>query len=127
MYPHGGNSGLSDIHKRSCASGKNRELDFAVFPCNRATVLHDIMNVTMKVPDELCKAARQRAVDAEKSLSANVAELLARDLEKPVEKSPRPKTWMDAFSGDKDDRYQETDFSLEDRKAMKIKEFDFEA
>ena len=85
------------------------------------------MNVTMKVPDELCKAARQRAVDAEKSSSANVAELLARDLEKPVEKSPRPKTWMDAFSGDKDDRYQETDFSLEDRKAMKIKEFDFEA
>ncbi len=85
------------------------------------------MNVTLKLPDELCKAARHRAVDAEKSLSAYVAELLERDLEKPVEKSPRPKTWMDAFSGDKDDPYLEMDFPLEDRKAMKIRDFDFKS
>jgi hypothetical protein len=36
------------------------------------------MNVTLKLPDELCKAARHRAVDESKSLSA---ELVKRELE----------------------------------------------
>ena len=85
------------------------------------------MNVTLKLPDDLCKAARHRAVDAEKSLSAYMVELLERDLEKSEGKAVRPKTWMDAFSGDEDDPYLEMDFPLEDRKAMKIREFDFEA
>ena len=39
------------------------------------------MNVTLKLPDELCKAARHRAVDESKSLSAWIAELLRRELE----------------------------------------------
>jgi len=85
------------------------------------------MNVTLKLPDELCKAARHRAVDAEKSLSAYVVELLERDLGKTAEKAMKPKTWMDAFSGLEGDPYLEMDFPLEDRKAMKIREFDFEA
>jgi len=36
------------------------------------------MNVTLKLPDELCREARHRAVDESKSLSAWVTDLVAR-------------------------------------------------
>ncbi|MDE0836710.1 MAG: hypothetical protein OSA84_10205 [Akkermansiaceae bacterium] len=38
------------------------------------------MNVTIKLSDELCKAAKHRAIDESKSLSKWVAELLEREL-----------------------------------------------
>ena len=82
------------------------------------------MNVTLKLPDELCKEARHRAVDESKSLSAWVADLLCRELAKPV--TAKPKTWMDAFSGDENDPYLGLDFPVEDRKAGKVNEFNFE-
>lgn len=82
------------------------------------------MNVTLKLPDELCKAARHRAVDESKSLSAWLADIVLRELAKPD--TEKPKTWMDAFSGDENDPYLDRDFPLEDRKAMKIREFNFE-
>lgn len=82
------------------------------------------MNVTLKLPDHLGKAARHRAVDESKSLSAWVASLVARELAKPDPE--KPKTWMDAFSGDENDPYLDRDFPLEDRKTMKIREFNFE-
>jgi hypothetical protein len=94
-------------------------------PCYCATVLHEVMNVTLKLPDHLGKAARHRAVDESKSLSAWVASLVARELAKPD--TEKPKTWMDAMSvNGAPDWFYEKDFPLEDRKAMKIREFDFE-
>ncbi len=84
------------------------------------------MNVTLKMPDELCKAARHRAVDHSKSLSAWVTDLVRRELESDKVESEKPRTWMDAFSGDEDDEYLSRDFPLENRKAMKIREINFE-
>jgi len=85
------------------------------------------MNVTLKLPDELCKAARHRAVDEEKSLSAWMAGLVEKELEKPVVKVPKPLTWGEAMSvKGMPDWFYEKDFPLEDRKSMKIREFNFE-
>ena len=95
-------------------------------PRNRAIVLHEAMNVTLKLPDELCKAARHLAVDDSKSLSAWTAELMRREIEARAAKPEKPKTWMDAFSGDENDPYLDRDFPLEDRKSMTIREFNFE-
>ena len=83
------------------------------------------MNVTLKLPDELCKAARHLAVDESKSLSAWMTEILRREVEARSSKPEKPKTWMDAFSGDENDPYLDRDFPLEDRKMIKIREFDF--
>ena len=52
-------------------------------PCNRATVLHEAMNVTLKLEDELCKEARHKAVDVGMSLSGWITELLKKELSKP--------------------------------------------
>lgn len=52
--------------------------------CNRATVLHEIMNVTLKLDDELCTEARHKAVDVGMSLSGWITELLKRELSKPA-------------------------------------------
>jgi len=54
-----------------------------ISPCNRATVLHEIMNVTLKLDDELCRDARHKAVDVGMSLSGWITELLKRELSKP--------------------------------------------
>lgn len=82
------------------------------------------MNVTLKLPDELCREARHRAVDQSKSLSQWMADLLLRELAKPVVPVEKPRTWMDAFSGDKE--FLDRDFLLPDRKDMKTREFNFE-
>lgn len=46
------------------------------------------MNVTLKIPDELCRKARHRAVDANKSLSGWVADILERELNENTGKYP---------------------------------------
>ena len=97
------------------------------YPCFRAIVLHETMNVTLKLPDELCKAARHRAVDESKSLSAWMADLVRRELEGGRARPGKPRTWMEAMSVDgAPDWFYEKEFPLEDRKAMKVREFDFE-
>jgi hypothetical protein len=83
------------------------------------------MNVTLKLPDEVCKAARHLAVDESKSLSAWMTDLMAREIAKAGADKRKPKTWMDAFSGDENDPYLDRDFPLEDRKAGKLTEFNF--
>jgi hypothetical protein len=96
-------------------------------PCNRVIVLHEAMNVTLKLPDELCKAARHLAVDESKSLSAWTAELMRREIEARKAKPEKPKTWMDAMTVDgAPEWFYEKDFPLEDRKSMKVREIDFE-
>jgi hypothetical protein len=50
------------------------------------------MNVTLKLPDELCREARHRAVDASKSLSAWVTDLVAREVGATT--SPAPATLL---------------------------------
>lgn len=64
-------------------------------PRNRATVLH-IMNITLKLPDALCREARHRAVDESKSLSAWVADLVAREVSRPSA-TRAPVTLLDAL------------------------------
>lgn len=46
------------------------------------------MNVTLKLPDELCILARHRAVDESKSLSGWVADLVAKTLREDTKKLP---------------------------------------
>ena len=46
--------------------------------CYRAA--RSTMNVTLKLPDELIKAAKHRAIDEDTSLSAWVADLVRREL-----------------------------------------------
>jgi len=54
----------------------------ATLPGHRATVLHEAMNVTLKLQDELCREARHKAVDAGMSSSGWITELLKRELSK---------------------------------------------
>lgn len=84
------------------------------------------MNVTVKLPNELCREARHRAIDEDKSLSAWLADLIRRELVATDPGARTPKTWMDAFSGDEDDGFLDRDFPLEDRKATEIREVSFD-
>ena len=85
------------------------------------------MNVTLKIPDELCKEARHLAVDESKSLSAWVAELLAREVKARRSGGSEQKTWIEAMSVDgAPDWFYEREFPLENRKVGKVREFNFE-
>ena len=66
--------------------------------CLCAYVL-ETMNVTLKLEDDLCKAARHRAVDANLSLSGWITELLKRELlRKPSKTTAR--TLLEALGTD---------------------------
>lgn len=82
------------------------------------------MNVTISLPDDLCKRARHRAVDEEQSLSAWLASLVARELSSPAQAHPR--TWIDAFSSEQPEWFYEKELPLEDRKAGTIRPSVFE-
>ncbi len=82
-----------------------------------------IMNVTLKLPDDLCREAKHRAIDESKSLSAWVAGLLERELAAGKEASPKPRTLIEIFGSDE---FTDRDFPLEDRRAGKVREFSFE-
>lgn len=86
----------------------------------RATVLHEIMNVTLKLPDELCKAARHLAVDESKSLSAWVADLVKKEL--GAERDRETKTLAELLA---DPSTSDKDFELPDRKKDMEREIDF--
>ena len=84
------------------------------------------MNVTLKLPDDLCRKARHSAVDNSKSLSAWVANLIDRELHAPAPKKQRP-TLMEAMSlPDAPDWFYERELPLEDRKTMKDRGFSFD-
>jgi predicted transcriptional regulator len=88
--------------------------------CFRAIVLHEVMNVTLKLPDELCKAARHLAVDESKSLSAWMAELVKRELE--VKRKPERRTIAELLA---DPATSRKNFELPDRKNDVERENDF--
>lgn len=75
------------------------------------------MNVTVKLPDDLCRRARHRAVDESKSLSAWLAKLVERELSAPSSPHETPKTWVDAFVSEQPDWFYEKDLPLENRKS----------
>jgi hypothetical protein len=79
------------------------------------------MNVTLKLPDELCKAARHRAVDESKSLSAWMAELVKRELE--VKRKPEGKTLAELLA---DPATSGKAFELPERKNDVEREIDFQ-
>jgi len=78
------------------------------------------MNVTLKLPDDLCREARHRAVDESKSLSAWVADLVAREL-----KSQAPQKEISLLNLLGDAATAERDFDLPDRKADISRKIEF--
>lgn len=98
---------------------------------NRAIVLHERakpMNVTMKLPDDMVREARIRAVQNSKSLSAWMADLVRRELAaEPVGGAEEPKTWIEALTvPGMPDSFYEKEFPLTDRRDTKHREFSFE-
>jgi hypothetical protein len=56
------------------------------------------MNVTLKIDDEICREARHRAVDAGRSLSGWITDVIQKELSSPHRK--KPKTLLDALGND---------------------------
>jgi len=96
-----------------------------VWPCNRVFLL--AMNVTVKLPDDLCRQARHRAVDESKSLSAWLAGLVEKELSAPATDSRALRTFVDAFASEHPDWFYEKDLPLEDRKSGKVRGSLFES
>lgn len=88
-----------------------------VWSCCRAALA---MNVTVKLPDKLCREARHCAVDESKSLSAWVADLISRELKQPPLASRKSLLEMlgDPATADRD-------FDLPDRKADRPRKITF--
>jgi hypothetical protein len=95
-----------------------------ISPCKRATVRHEAMNVTLKIPDELCREARHRAVDESKSLSAWMVEQMKRALSEPP---PTRKKSLIEMIGQDDipEEHIGKELPLEDRKTIPVREFSF--
>ena len=79
------------------------------------------MNVTLKLPDDLCRQARHYAVDEDKSLSAWVADLLSREVS--MRQNPRETPSLLELLGDP--QTADRDFELPDRKASQDRIIDF--
>jgi hypothetical protein len=56
------------------------------------------MNVTIKINDDVCRDARHRAVDAGRSLSGWIEEVIHRELSRPVTKTS--KTLLEALGNE---------------------------
>jgi hypothetical protein len=86
------------------------------------------MNVTLKLPDDLVREARHRAVNQSQSLSAWMAGLVHRELAAPPASMEEPKSLVEALRlPDAPDWFYEKDFPLPDRKQTKHREFAFES
>ena len=85
------------------------------------------MNVTLKLPDDLCREAKHRAIDESKSLSAWVAGLLERELKLTGEPKPIAGSLIDKLTlKHAPTWFYEREFPLEDRRAGKVSDFSFE-
>jgi hypothetical protein len=85
------------------------------------------MNVTLKLPDELVREARHRAVNQSQSLSAWMADLVRRELAAPDSPERKPKTLIEALTvPGMPDSFYEKEFLLPDRSETKHREFSFE-
>lgn len=71
------------------------------------------MNVTLKLPDDLCREARHRAVDASQSLSAWIADLVVREVRPDYGAKPAAATLIDALG---DEALADGELDLPDRK-----------
>jgi hypothetical protein len=93
-------------------------------------VLHElrkIMNVTLKLPDELVREARHRAVNQSKSLSAWMADLVSRELLETHNDTEAAMTLAEAMRvPGMPASFYEKDFPLPDRKETKHRQFTFE-
>ena len=78
------------------------------------------MNVTLKLPDDLCREARHRAVDESKSLSSWMADLVAREL-----KAGPPRKGKSLLEMLGDSATADGDFELPDRKADTPRKIEF--
>ena len=87
------------------------------------------MNVTLKLPDEIVRQARIRAVHHSKSLSAWMADLVRRELS-TASVSTEPEAPASLFEAMQvpgmPDWFYEKELPLPDRKAEKEREFQFE-
>lgn len=86
-----------------------------------------MVNVTVKLSDELCRAARHGAVDKSQSLSAWLARLIEKEITSSNNGTDtRPKTWMEAmFVPGMPEEFYEKELPLEDRSKLKVREFEF--
>jgi len=85
------------------------------------------MNVTLKLPDQVVRAARIRAVYEDKSLSSWVADLVNRELATPAGDPAKPMTLAEAMRvPGMPESFYEKDFPLPDRRETKHREFTFE-
>jgi len=78
------------------------------------------MNVTLKLPDELCRKARHRAVDEYKSLSAWIAELIEREL--ASRSAQKPVSLAQALG---DEALANIDLLIPDRRTRTVREPEF--
>jgi plasmid stability protein len=98
-------------------------------PCFRAIVLREKipMNVTLKLPDDVVREARIRAVHESKSLSAWMAALVRRELAAPEPPEQKRMTLIEALTvPGMPASFYEKDFPLPDRRETKHREFSFE-
>lgn len=87
------------------------------------------MNVTLKLPDDIVRKARIRAVHDSKSLSAWMADLVLREMssESGITEPEAPKSLFEAMQvPGMPDWFYEKELPLPDRKAEKEREFHFE-
>jgi hypothetical protein len=85
------------------------------------------MNVTLKLPDELVREARHRAVNQSKSLSAWMADLVSRELHEPQNETEAAMTLAEAMRVPRMPvSFYEKEFPLPDRKQTKHRGFTFE-
>ena len=84
-----------------------------------------MINVTLKLPDEMVREARHLAIDENRSLSALVADLLG---ERIKQRATRPKQSLaEALTlPDAPEWFYEKEFPLPVRKETKHREFRFE-
>jgi len=82
------------------------------------------MNVTVKLPDDLCREARHRAVNEDKSLSGWLADLVRRELARA---RPEHKTLAEILGQDDlPPEHAGKELPLEDRKSMPVREISFD-
>ena len=85
------------------------------------------MDVTLKLPDEVVREARIRAIHDSMSLSAWMADLVRRELAAPDSTEQKRKTLIEALTvPGMPDSFYEKEIPLPDRRETKHRDFSFE-